>query len=480
MATSPSPGTRLDRDALRAAAAAGWAAALPTMEDYIRIPNQSPAFDAEWATNGLLEQATDLIADWCRAHAPPGMGVDVMHLEGRTPLIHMQLPGTTEGPPVLLYGHLDKQPPMLPWAEGLDPHEPVLRDGRLYGRGGADDGYAAFAAVMALSALVEQGVPRPTCHVIIEASEESGSPDLPAYMAALAPDMGAPGLVVALDSGCGDYEHLWLTTSLRGIVLGTLKVDVLREGVHSGDASGIVPSSFRIARQLLDRLEDAATGEIRPEWLHVPVPPARVAQAQQAAEVLGDALWERFPWVDGTRPADRDLADHILARTWKPALSVTGADGLPPTGHAGNVLRTSTTLALSLRVPPGLDTIAAEPRLKALLEVDPPHGATVTYTPTHPGTGWAAPELASWLEEALEAAGQAHFGGPMLQMGEGGTIPFMSMLGEQYPEAQFLITGVLGPQSNAHGPNEFLHLRTAERLTCVVAEVLEAAANPAR
>ena len=460
----------MDREHLSAHIDGAWTDAMPTMEAYIRVPNQSPAFDPEWATNGLLDAATDLILDWCRAHAPSDMSVERVSLPGRTPLIHMHREGT--GPRVLLYGHLDKQPPMLPWEGDLHPHEPVTRGDRLYGRGGADDGYAAFACLIAINALLDQGVELPPVDILIEACEESGSPDLPAYMAHLEAVLGIPALVVALDSGCGDYEHLWLTTSLRGMVAASLDVHVLTEGVHSGDASGVVPSSFRVARALLDRLEDSADGMVIPEWLHVEIPEERRAQAVVASEVIGDALWQRFPWHGRTEPPHGDRTELVLDRTWRPKLAVTGADGLPGAAHAGNVLRTHTQFALSIRLPPTLAAGPAGERLKALMEADAPHGASVTLAVHLPADGWASPPLAPWLDETLKAASEAHFGAPMLQMGEGGTIPFMAMLGQQFPEAQFLITGVLGPGSNAHGPNEFLHLGVVRKVTACVAEVL--------
>jgi acetylornithine deacetylase/succinyl-diaminopimelate desuccinylase-like protein len=371
-----------------------------------------------------------------------------------------------------LYGHLDKQPEMTGWREGLDPWRPVLDGDRLYGRGGADDGYAAFASLTALELLHRQGVPRARCVVMIEACEESGSFDLPHYIEHLVPRIGTPSLVVCLDSGCGDYERLWSTTSLRGMVSASLNVEILREGVHSGDASGIVPDTFRIARSLLSRIEDEVSGRVVADELHVEIPDARVEQAKAAAQVLGRAVFAKFPFVSGAEPVEAGLAGLILNRTWRPALAVTGATGLPPLESAGNVLRPKTTLKLSLRLPPTLDGEQAAKAVKRLLEADPPYHARVSVLDCDGVSGWEAPPVAPWLEESLAAASETWFGAPSAYMGEGGTIPFMGMLGSRFPEAQFVITGVLGPESNAHGPNEFLHLPTARRLTCCVAEIL--------
>ncbi|MGE0597520.1 MAG: M20 family metallopeptidase [Hyphomonadaceae bacterium] len=448
---------------------------VPTLADYIRIPNKSPDFEPDWKQLGHMDAATELLANWARTHLPAleGASLEVVQLPERTPLILIEVPGASDDT-VLLYGHLDKQPEMTGWAEGKGPWIPVLEGDKLYGRGGADDGYAIFGALTALLALREQGAKHARCVVLIEASEESGSPDLPAYIDALADRIGSPSLVVCLDSGCGDYERLWVTTSLRGLVGGELRVDVLDEGVHSGDASGIVPSSFRVLRQLLARLENVETGEVILPALKADIPGERTAQATVAAQALGDQVYAKFPFVDGMKPTTNELAELVLRRTWRPALSVTGFEGAPPPPKAGNVLRPHTSVKLSMRLPPTVSAEAAVKAIKQELERDPPYCAKVRFTPDVPGSGWNAPAVAAWLEKALEEASRATFGQPMAMMGEGGSIPFMGMLGERFPKAQFVITGVLGPHSNAHGPNEFLHIPTGKRVTETVARVLAA------
>ncbi|MGH7785726.1 MAG: M20/M25/M40 family metallo-hydrolase [Candidatus Binatia bacterium] len=444
---------------------------VPALRQYITIPNQSPAFDAQWRAHGHMDRAVALIADWVRAQNVPGLQLEVVQLEGRTPLIWMEVPGDSDDT-VLLYGHLDKQPPMHGWSPGLDAWTPVIRDGRLYGRGGADDGYSSFACVAAIQALRAQRLPHARCVVLIEACEESGSYDLPAYIEALAERIGTPSLVICLDSGCGNYEQLWVTTSLRGLVGGTLTVTVLDEGVHSGGAGGIVPSSFRIARHLLDRLEDARTGAILPRALHADIPAERAAQAAAAAAVLGASVHESFPFAGGTGPLSRDVTELVLNRTWRPQLEIIGAGGLPGLKESGNVLRPQTALKLSLRLPPTCDAGAATAAVRALLTADPPYGAQVELSAEQGTSGWNAPPLAPWLGESLARASHESFGREACFLGEGGTIPFMGMLGERFPQAQFVITGVLGPHSNAHGPNEFLDLRMGARVTACVARVI--------
>jgi acetylornithine deacetylase/succinyl-diaminopimelate desuccinylase-like protein len=361
---------------------------------------------------------------------------------------------------------------MVGWTDGYGPWIPRLEGDKLYGRGGADDGYAMFAALTALAGLREQSIPHARCVILIEACEESGSYDLPHYVEHLSTRIGSPSLVICLDSGCGNYDQLWLTTSLRGMAAGTLTVEVLEEGVHSGDASGVVPSSFRILRQLLSRLEDEANGAIKPAALYAQIPAERLAQAKRAAAALGDTVYSKFPFAGGTQPMSDDVTELVLNRTWRPQLAVTGIAGLPQPGDAGNVLLPYTTAKLSLRLPPTLDAEAAGATVQKLLEEGAPSGARVEFQRHSFATGWNAPALAPWLEKSLARASEAAFGMPPAYMGEGGSIPFMAMLGERFPHAQFVVTGVLGPHSNAHGPNEFLHIPTGRRVTHVIAQVL--------
>ena len=470
---------------MHAAAACDFVSALwdreivPRLIEYIRIPCKSPHFDAAWEANGHIEQAVQLATDWCKRQPVPGMTVEIVRLPGRTPLLFLEIPGDAPGT-VLLYGHLDKQPEMSGWREGLGPWQPVIEAGKLYGRGGADDGYAVFASLAAVMALRAQGIAHARCVAMIECCEESGSYDLPYYLEALAGRVGKVDLVIGLDSGCGNYEQLWFTTSLRGIAAGTLRVDVLTEGVHSGDASGVVPSSFRIARVLLDRIEDARTGRILPPEFHCPIPQERLEQARAVGAMLGAEVVRKYPFAGQTRAMVDDATEAVLNRTWRPFLSVVGANGLPPIANAGNVLRPYTELKLSLRIPPLVDGAQATRDLKRILEADPPYGARVTFQADQGASGWNAPASAPWLLEASHTASQAVFGKPAAMVGEGGTIPFMGMLGKHFPQAQFLITGVLGPHSNAHGPNEFLHIAYAKRLSACVAMVLAAHANHGR
>jgi acetylornithine deacetylase/succinyl-diaminopimelate desuccinylase-like protein len=447
---------------------------VPTLVDYIKIPNKSMMFDPEWRAHGYMDQATEMFAAWARTQLPSGATLEVVRLGERTPVIFIDIPGTggRAGDTVMLYGHLDKQPEMTGWRDGLGPWTPVLDGDKLYGRGSADDGYAMFASLTAINALRRDGIPHARCVVLIEACEESGSVDLPAYIEHLAPRIGQLSLVICLDSGCANYDQLWSTTSLRGLVLGTLDVSLISEGVHSGDGTGVIAASERVVRQLLDRLEDSHTGQIKLAELATEIPRPRILQAERTAQIIGDETWNKFPLHTAVQPVTRDNVELILNRTWRPGLAITGAEGWPTIGNAGNVLRPLTRLKLSIRIPPRVDPDRAAQAVKQLLETDPPYGARVSFEISGANAGWDAPEMAPWLDKALDAASLRHFGKPAMYMGEGGTIPFMYMLGRQFPKAQFCITGVLGPGSNAHGPNEFLHLPTARRLTLCVADVL--------
>ncbi len=459
---------------------------VPALTDYIAIPAKSPMFDADWQKSGFIDRVVRDAAAWVESKKVPGLKLEVIRLEGRTPLIFFEVPATKPGceDTIVLYGHLDKQPEFNGWRKDLGPWTPKYENGLLYGRGGADDGYAIYASLTAIMALDKQGLPRPRCVGVIETCEESGSFDLPAYLDLLKPRLGNVSLVVCLDSGAGNYDQLWLTTSLRGNVTGTLKVEILTEGVHSGDASGVVPSSFRILRQVLDRLEDSKTGQLLPQSFHCEIPGTRVEQARTTAAILGDQFWKNYPWACGadggpTLPVTTDPAEGLLNRSWRPMLAVTGVDGFPELKNAGNVLRPFTAFKLSLRLPPLVDGHEAALKLKALLEDNAPYNAKVTFHPDgragdYGATGWNAPELSHWMEDALNAASQIHFGAPVGYIGQGGTIPLMGMLQAGFPKAQMMVCGVLGPKSNAHGPNEFLHVPYGKKLTAAVAQVMAA------
>jgi len=443
---------------------------LPTLTEYIKIPNKSPAFDPDWKQNGYMHDVLELAKKWVEKFQPEGSIIHIDEGGDKTPMIIVEIPGEREGN-ILMYGHLDKQPEMEGWKDDLGPWTPVFRDNRLYGRGGADDGYALFASLGSILSLKNQGAKLPRIVVLIEFCEESGSPDLPYYMDKFAETIGDVDLVICLDSGAGNYDQFWSTVSLRGMISCNLKVEVLNEGVHSGNASGMVPSSFRLIRQLISRLEDEVSGEILIPELHADIPNHRYAEAEKMASALnGD--FGSFPWHNATSPMTKNSIDGLIGRTWKPTLSVVGSGGIPSIQNGGNVLRPYTELKLSFRLPPTVNCNIAMDAVDKVLNNDPPNNASVTIDWDEPANGWNAPKLSEWLENAIEDASQSFYSKAAMAMGEGGTIPFMAMLGEQFPSAQFVVTGVLGPNSNAHGPNEFIHIPFAKKLSASIAFIL--------
>ena len=449
---------------------------VPTLSKYIEIPNKSPIFDPDWEKNGYMEEAVRLFESRIESFNIKNLTHRIVRLDGRTPLLLVDVAATedTRGN-VLLYGHYDKQPEFVGWREDLGPWKPVITDGRLYGRGGADDGYALFGSLAAIAAIQAEDLPHPRCLILIEGCEESGSFDLPYYLEALEEDIGAPDLLICLDAECGNYDQLWLTTSLRGVISATLTVEVLTEGVHSGGAGGIVPSSFRIMREILNRIEDVHTGELVP-YVNCTIPSWVHKQSKQVVETIGDTVVNRYPWAGDTQPDNDDLSDLITKNTWEASLAVSGLGGAPEPKDAGNTLRPYTSAKLVLRTAPLVDAVSAARKLKKTLESHPPYDARVTCEVEAGEAGWSSPEIPSWLSNTLESASLSTFGRSYRQMGTGGTIPFMRMLGESFPNCHFVVTGVLGPHSNAHGPNEFLDIETGKRVTACIAHVIGQAA----
>ncbi|HWG12774.1 MAG TPA: M20/M25/M40 family metallo-hydrolase, partial [Streptosporangiaceae bacterium] len=466
----------MEQDTVRASVETNWAdEVLPSLAGLVEIPALSPAFDAAWAEHGQLRAAVDHVQAWIAAAGVPGASLEVVELPGRSPLLLVDVPATAgagDHGTVLLYGHLDKQPPVGGWADGLGPWTPVFRDGKLFGRGVVDDGYSAYAATAALEAVRAAGGEHARAVLLLETGEESGSPDLPAYMEHLAGRLGNVTFVVCLDGGGGDYQRMWLISSLRGLVKFTVTVRVLDSAQHSGLASGIVPSSFRILRQLLGRVEDAATGEIGIPEMNAPIPADRRAAAEALAALDPGGQKRLYPLVAGMRPAAEDDVELILNNTWRPTLSVTGAAGLPEPAQAGNVLRTATSLTLSLRTPPLADAKVAGAAVVQALTTDVPYGATVEIDDFVAENGWNAPAFAPWLSAAMDSVSDRVFGKDYGSLGIGGSIPFMEMLGRRYPDAQIVVTGALGADSNAHVPNEWLNIAFAQQITQAVAHLL--------
>ncbi len=448
---------------------------LALLERYVTIPALSPAFDPAWASSGAIVEAAELFAAYAVSRPISGISARVVSIPGRTPALVVTIPpspGAEGAPSTLCYGHLDKQPPLGAWRHGLGPFTPVLEGDRLYGRGAADDGYALLTALAGVEALEATGGVHGGVTVLVEASEESGSPDLDAHLDALSGSMPPPDLVLCLDAVCPTYDRMWLTTSLRGVITGVLRVGVGTAATHSGSAGGVVPSPVRIARALLGRVEDAQTGDVTAPALSGEISARVLEEVAAAAAELGEAAVGTFDLLPGVGFEGVDPTDRLLRATRRPALAVIGQEGLPDAADAGNVILPEFALTLSVRIPPDLDADVAAAALRALLEHDPPSSARVTFAVAQAASGWDGAELDPDLSGRLDAASVRRFGRPTGRIGSGATIPFLGMLGRRYPRAQIVATGVLGPESNAHGPNEFLHLPTARALAGVVADLL--------
>ena len=465
----------VDLDRLMARADELWEESIiPSLSDFIKIEALSPSFEPNWRQKGELDATIALFTKWLVEQELEGMEYKVHRIDERTPVLLVTVEGTGPGE-VIFYSHLDKQPsrPKL-WSEGLHPLKGVRRDPWLYGRGALDDGYGGYVCVTALKMLQEQGIPYPRSHFLIETCEESGSYDLPPYLELLTEDLGEPDLIVVLDSGGPDYEHIWVTEALRGLVAGNLSVQVSNEGVHSGMAGGVIPSSFRIQRMLLDRVEDSKTGEILVPEMHVEISDKVRKEAEELGKLLGDEIWSQLPVVDTLRPQNEGAAEVLLDMNWRPAMSVIGANGMPPTQTAGNVLRTHTDLKLSFRIPPGVNSQDIDSILKEILENNPPYGSKVEYIPDAAADGFHAPAMDGKVADALSSASLHISGLPPMATWVGGTIPFMSMMQKKYPSAQFFCTGTGGPGNNAHGPDEKLHIPSSKRLTAVLSATIAA------
>ena len=447
---------------------------IPALSDYIKIDNLSPEYDPEWKTNGKLEKAAQHIIDWASKQNIKGLKAQILKEENRSPMVYIQIPATSDDikKTILLYAHFDKQPHMTGWREGLGPLKPVIQDGYLYGRGASDDGYASFTIVESIKAIQEQGGKHGKIFITIEGGEESGSPDLMYYLNKIAEDMGKPDFMICMDSGCIDYNTLWITTSLRGIAKVELTVEVLKESVHSGTGSGIAPDSFTIMRQLLDRLEDSKTSKVVDD-LQVQIPDYRIEDAKKLAEYQKEKIVEEHvKLLDGVKPLNDDYTEVILNNTWRAMLTVVGMTGFPPAEGAGNVLRAKTKCNISMRLPPTYDAKKAIEVLGDIHTKDKLLDAKITAHSSHFGNGFASKNFSEKVKNSFSASSKRLFGKDFYCFGEGGSIPFISELGKQYPECEILVTGVLGPNTNAHCPNEALNLKYTESMIVALAHLI--------
>ncbi len=445
---------------------------LDALCEFVKLPSKSSDFDPDWQAHGYLQEACEKAAQWGQSLFADAT-FEVMTAPGHTPALFFDIPATDERlGTALFYGHFDKQPEAHGWSNNRQPFVPSIEGNCLYGRGAADDGYSFYCALTAIYALKNAGIKHGRITGLIETDEESGSADMAHWLNVIDKRCGHVCLIVVLDSTSADYDRFWVTTSFRGCVNFTLNVQVLNQGVHSGSASGIVPDSFRIARSLLERLEDAQTGVVADSRLNCPIARERLEQIKATAQILGTSVTSEFPWHNATRACHEDIFESLIERGFQPKLCVVGADGLPPCNQAGRVMRDKTSLALSLRTPPELDTQAALEVVTEILTQNPPYCADVTITDGSTGNGWSAKLGCRWFDRALQDACQDVFGLAPAYNCDGASIPILNLMQSHFPDAQMLVTGVLGPGSNAHGPDEMLKLDYLEKLTGVIARLL--------
>ncbi len=431
---------------------------LPALEEFVRIDNLSPSFDPNWETNGKAEKAGMHLINWAKSQGIKGLKAELYKEPGKTHMVFIEIESQGIDKTILLYGHFDKQPALGEWAEGLYPNKPVLKDGLLYGRGASDDGYALFAFIESIKLIQNQNLKHGKIIITLESGEESGSADLVPLLISLKDRIGNPDLMVCMDSGCKDYSSFWLTTSLRGAANFELEIQCLKEDVHSGEGSGVAPDSFTILRMLLDRLEDSKTSKVIVP-INVEIPKYRIEDAKK----LGDYLKEKtvndlIKLEDGVKPLSEDYQEAILNNTWRPSITIIGLTGLPKAEGASNVLRKNLKATISIRLPPTLNCKDAEKVVIDTLTKNPPYNAKITAKCLVSMNGWAAKDMNPCLKKSFAESSKFLFGKDYYNCGEGGSIPFVSQLGELYPKCEILVTGVLGPNSNAHCTNECLNI----------------------
>jgi acetylornithine deacetylase/succinyl-diaminopimelate desuccinylase-like protein len=448
---------------------------LSSLMNFVKIPNCSPEYDPDWDKNGYQIAAAQYIQDWIKNQNLKGCDTVFLKDEGRTPFIYVNIEGTKEGDDrcILLYAHMDKQPPLTGWSPGLGPYTPVIKDGHLYGRGSSDDGYAPFAAITAVKACQDNNWPLPRIGIILEASEESGSTDLKYYLEKLSKLIGNPSLIFGLDSSCIDYNRLWTTSSLRGVFSMNLKVSLLKLGYHSGNGGGFVADSFLVLRMLLDRIEDSKTGKLLDEYLYPTVPVDKKAEIDHLASTMGDHILDGIEFYKNTQPMTNDKVELILNNTWRPTVTITGANGFPELDKAGNVLRQNSEVKISFRLPPLVSAKEVFTRIKNKLTENPPYNAKIDLTTSDVANdGWNQRPFSKDLNNILNDASNKFFDLDCDSYCEGGSIPFVNFFSDKFPKSEVIIMGVTGPGSNIHSTDENLHIEYCKKIICCLTYII--------
>ncbi|CAI2368334.1 unnamed protein product [Moneuplotes crassus] len=443
---------------------------LDPISEFIKVPNLTPSFDPEFQTNGLIEQAIDNVKGYAESMDIPGLKFHVHNEEGRAPMALIEIPGNGKKN-IMVYGHLDKQPHMEGWTEGTGPTTPTIIGDKLYGRGSTDDGYVSFATLTAVKNILDQGQEIPRIVLVLEAEEESGSKDLVYLLEKCKDIIKTPDVCLCCDSGALDYKTLWLTSSLRGSMGMNVKVSIAKDAFHSGICGGAMPETFRIANNLLDRLEDPITK--RMEKFEVEIEDRFKEEAKNIVGLVGTDLYKDFKLLEGCRPIHHDnLEEMYLNINWRPALAVCGADGLPTLSKAGNVVRASTSLRLKIRLPPSLDAKEMCDEVVKTLSEDVPFGAKIEFDDVSSGSGWVMKDLKEETSKAIHESSEEFYEKKAGLYGIGGSIPFLKTLEGIYPETEILAMGVGGNDCNIHAPDETLDIPYMKKFIPTLSHIL--------
>ena len=446
---------------------------IPNLMNFIRIPNLSPAYDYEWNTNGLLLKAANLIIAYAKSLEIKNAQINLIQDKGYSPLIFIEIPASrpNDNRTVLLYAHFDKQPHGTGWDDDKGPTKPVIQNGRLYGRGSADDGYASFSMLTAIKACQEHNCPLPRICLIFEGAEESTDEHLTYYFNKLLPIIGENVIAfIPLDSGCADYDRLWITNSLRGVCDYEINIQTLDNNISFGpEASGRIAENLFILRKAIDAVMDTSTGDVKIEEFYVKDIPEEIQEEMdKEIEIVGEQFFKEIPLYEGVKPLKTDIKEAMINNRWKPTCSILGIDNCPKIEDNGFGVKKSITVKMSMRLPPGIDSHAALEALKKVVKENIYFDAKVKFLSAEVADGWKLTNFSEKTKNVLNKASKEYFGNELVFKGMGGSIPFITYFQTKYPNADVICTGILGADCFEHGPNENLHLEACKKMILVL------------
>ena len=448
---------------------------LPNLMNFIRIPNLSPLFDPNWKTNGYLFKAANLIVSYAKSLNIKNAEINLLQDSGHTPMVFIEIPASrkNDNRTVIFYGHYDKQPYGTGWDKDKSPTNPVIVDGRLYGRGSADDGYASFSILTAIKTCQEFNCLMPRICCLFEGAEESTDADLKYYFDKLIPILGDNVVAfIPLDSGCPDYDRLWMANSLRGIVDIDVNIQTLDQESHYGpEASGIIAENLFLMRKIYDGLVDSTNGEFKLEEFKIAedkIPAIVMEQMQKEIEIVGDNFIKNIPLYEGVSPLKTDVKELMINNRWKPSCFILGIDNCPKTEDRGFGVSSGINVRMSIRIPPTVDKNKAIEALKKALSDNIYFGAQVKLGYLDYGEGVLLANMSNKVKNILNKASLEFFGNESVFTGVGGSIPFIGYFQSKYPNTDIICTGIVGSDSHEHGPNENLNIEACKKMVCVL------------